>query len=123
MSVTNYNKTVVYDRTPVMDSTPFHIPYVRDTDSLALDAQHDVAAAQDRARAQELSRFDALTSNRQIGLCFQNAVNRQLDNELEVQRARVVEAATDAYAPKGPHLNGPVSATTRGITYAPQPGL
>eukprot|EP01064_Diplonema_japonicum_P011439 TRINITY_DN187_c0_g2_i1.p1 TRINITY_DN187_c0_g2~~TRINITY_DN187_c0_g2_i1.p1 ORF type:complete len:141 (+),score=31.65 TRINITY_DN187_c0_g2_i1:55-423(+) len=108
---------------PLLDSTGYHTPYVRDPASLALDAQHDVRSAEDRARVQELARYSAIQANRATGLTEQHAGNRTLDEQIAIQRSRVAAAAADAYSPKGPFLNSPPSSTHRPVGYAVSPGL
>ena len=121
--MSHYVPTIPTQTNPVVDSTAFHTPYVRDEASLALDAHHDVMTANDRARVQELARYEALTANRHSKLAEQNAINTSLDEQITTQKGRVAAAVTGAYTTRGPFLANPPSADHRAIYYSTGMGL
>ena len=117
-----YVSTIPVQARPVTDVTPFHVPYVRDANSIAIDSLHDVRTAEDRARVQQLSRHDVLQSNRSSHLADLTAQNAVLDEQIKSQQARVQSAHEAAYSPNSLKLANPVDALHRPVYLATRMG-
>eukprot|EP01062_Namystynia_karyoxenos_P074102 TRINITY_DN70949_c0_g1_i1.p1 TRINITY_DN70949_c0_g1~~TRINITY_DN70949_c0_g1_i1.p1 ORF type:complete len:152 (+),score=36.76 TRINITY_DN70949_c0_g1_i1:91-546(+) len=100
-----YVGTIPREVYPLVDTTPYHTPYVRDLDSLELYARHDRWAAEDRARQCELTRFAELQACRARHQAELDAGNARLDAQLALQRQRVEHAAAEAYSPPQVYLS------------------
>eukprot|EP01065_Artemidia_motanka_P034909 TRINITY_DN4289_c0_g1_i1.p2 TRINITY_DN4289_c0_g1~~TRINITY_DN4289_c0_g1_i1.p2 ORF type:complete len:152 (+),score=42.64 TRINITY_DN4289_c0_g1_i1:67-522(+) len=102
--MSHYLQTIPRETVPLVDSQPYHTPYIRDKDSLQTYATHDALAASDRARQAELQRFAELQAARMRHQQELDAGNARLDAQIALQRQRVEAAAAAAYSPPKNYL-------------------